>query len=92
MPKNVFRNVCPSSSALSPASILSELLTHCYILGKDPPPECEHCQCIWTVHHILVECNQFAEKRKDIFGKRDVVELFRFNPTLILLYLKESVL
>ena len=32
-------------------------LTHSYILKKDPPPLCEHCQCILTVHYILVECN-----------------------------------
>ena len=47
------------------------------------PPQCEHCQCILTVHHILVACNHFAEKRKVIFGKRNVVESFRFHPTLI---------
>ena len=67
-------------------------LTHSYILRKDYPPECEHCQCVLAVRHILVECNHFAENRKDIFGKRNVVELFRFHPTLILSYLKVSVL
>ena len=41
-------------------------LTHSYILKKDPPPQCEHCQCILTVRHILVECNHFARERKDI--------------------------
>ena len=35
-------------------------LTHSYILRKDPAPLCEHCQCILTVCHILVECNHFA--------------------------------
>ena len=35
-------------------------LTHSYILRKDPPPQCEHCQCILTVRHILVECNHLA--------------------------------
>ena len=64
-------------------------LTHSYILRKDPPPLCEHCQCILTVHHILVECNHFAQERKDIFGRRDVVESFRFHPTLIVLFLKQ---
>ena len=39
-------------------------LTHSYILKKDPPHQCEHCQCILTVRHILVECNNFAEKKK----------------------------
>ena len=64
-------------------------LTHSYILKKDPPPVCEHCQCILTVRHILVECNHFAQERKDIFGRRDVVESFRFQPTLIVLFLKQ---
>ena len=36
-----------------------------------------------------MECNHFAEQRKDIFGGTDVVELFRFHPTLLLLYIKE---
>ena len=52
------------------------------------PPLCEHCQCILSCH-ILVECNHFAQERKDIFGRRDVVESFRFHPTLILLFLKQ---
>ena len=55
-------------------------LTHSYILRKDPPPLCEH---------ILVECNHFAQERKDIFGRRDVVESFRFHPILIVLFLKQ---
>ena len=37
-------------------------LMHSYILKKDPPPKCEHCQCILTFRHILVECNNFSEK------------------------------
>ena len=57
---------------------------------KDPPPQCEHCRCILTVRHILVECNHFARERKDIFGRRDLVESFRFHPILILLFLKTN--
>ena len=64
-------------------------LTHSYIL-KDPPPLCEHCQCILRVRHILVECDHFARERKDIYCRRDVVELFRFHPTLIVLFLKQT--
>ena len=44
-------------------------MTHSYILKKDPPPQCEHCQCILTVCHILVECNHLAQTRNDIFGR-----------------------
>ena len=40
----------------------------------DPFIYLEHFQCILTVRHILVECNHFARERKDIFGRRDVVE------------------
>ena len=57
-----------------------------FILKKDPPPQCEHCQCILTVCHILVECNHLAQTRKDIFGGRNVVESVRFHPTLVLLF------
>ena len=64
-------------------------LTHSYISKKYHPPLCERCQCILTVRHILVECNNFVQERKDIFGRRDVVESFRFYPTLILLFLKQ---
>ena len=48
--------------------------------GKVQSPflhQCEHCQCILTVRHILVECNHFAREKKYIFGRRDVVESFR---------------
>ena len=65
-------------------------LTHSYILKKDPPPQCEHCQCILTVRHILVECNHFARGRKDIFGRRDMVESLRFHLTLIVIFLKQT--
>ena len=63
-------------------------LTHSYIL-KYPPPRCEHCQCILTVRHILVECNHLAQTRNDIFG-RCVVESFKFHPELILIFLGDS--
>ena len=39
-------------------------LTHSYILKKDTPHQCEQCQCILTVHHILVECNNLNQTRK----------------------------
>ena len=66
-------------------------LSHSYILKKDPPPQCSHCQCILTVRHILVECNHFDQERKNIFGRRDVVESLIFHPTLIVIFLKQTV-
>ena len=64
-------------------------LTHSNILRKDPPPQCEHCQCILTDRHILMECNHFDQERKYIFGRRDV-DSFRFHLTLIVIFLKQT--
>ena len=71
-------------SCVVPASVI-----HSYILKKDPPPQCEHCQCILTVRHILVECNHLARTRNGIFG-RCVMESFKFHPELILKCLRDS--
>ena len=60
-------------------------LTHSCILINDHPIQCEDCQCIATVLHILVACNHLAQTWKDIFGRRDVLESFRFHPTFVLL-------
>ena len=84
-----YRRCKKDEVALCRARIGHTYFTHSYILKKDPPPLCEHCQCILTVRHILVECNHFARESKDIFGRRDVVESFRFHPTLIVLFLKQ---
>ena len=62
-----YRRCRKDEVALCRARIGHTHLTHSYILRKDPPPLCEHCQCILTVRHILVECNHFARERKDIF-------------------------
>ena len=61
-------------------------MTHSYILRKSPPPQCEHSQCILTVRHILVESNNFAPERKEIFGRRDVVESLRFHLTVVVIF------
>ena len=58
-------------------------LTHSYIPKKDHPPQCEHCQCILTVRHILVECNHLTRTRNDIFGRCGVVEYFQFHPEFV---------
>ena len=84
-----YRRCRKDEVVLCQARIGHTYLTHSYILKKHPPPQCEHCHCILTVRHILVECNHFARERKDIFGRRDVVESFRCHPTLIVLFVKQ---
>ena len=51
---------------------------------------CEHCQCILTVRHILVECNHLARTRNDIFGRCGVVEYLQFHPELVLKFLRDT--
>ena len=58
-------------------------LTHHYNVKKDPPPQCEHCQRILTVRHILAECSHLAQIR-------NVVESFRLHLTLALTFLNVS--
>ena len=68
-----YRRYTKDEIILCRARISHTLLTPRYILNNHPP-QCEHCLCILTVRHILVECNHFTEKRKYIFGGRDVVK------------------
>ena len=63
-----YRRCRKDKVVLCPARIGHIHLTHSYILKKDTPPQCEHCQCILTVRHILVECNHLVRKRNDTFG------------------------
>ena len=85
-----YRRCRKDEVVLCRARIGHTYMTHSYILKKDPPPQCEHCQCILTVRHILVECNHLAQTRNDIFGRCGVVESFQFHPELILNFLKDS--
>ena len=62
-----YRRCKKDEVVLCRARISHTHLTHSYILRKDPPPLCEHCQCILTVRHILVECNHFAQDALNTF-------------------------
>ena len=69
---------------------LHRYMTHSYILKKDPPPQCEHCQCILTVRHILVECNHLAQTKNNIFGRCGMVESLQFHPELNIILKRNS--
>ena len=64
-----YRQCRKDEVVLCRARIGHTYMTHSYILNKDPPPQCERCQCILTERHILVECNHLAQTRNDIFGR-----------------------
>ena len=71
--QSTYRRCRKDEVVLCRARIGHTHLTYSYILKKDPKEECNH----------------FARERKDIFGRRDVVESFRFHPSLIVLFLKQ---
>ena len=87
-----YRRCRKDEVALCRARIGHTYMTHSYILKKDPPPQCEHCQCILTVRHILVECNHLAQTRNDrpIFGRCGMMESFQFHHELVLIFLRDS--
>ena len=58
------------------------------VFEERAPPQYEHCQCILSVHNILVECNHLAETRKYIVGRRHVMQSFRIHPNSLGLFLK----
>ena len=64
-----------SAGRMKLSCVIPELVIHIWPIHISPPL-CEHCQCILTVCYILVEWNHFSQERKDIFGRRDVVESF----------------
>jgi len=44
-------------------------LTHSYLLSGDDQPECDVCQCPFTVKHIMIECVDL----QDVWNKHFVV-------------------
>ena len=85
-----YRRCRKDDVVLCRAHIGHTYLAHSYILNKDPPPQCDHCQCILTVRHILVECNHLAQTRNDVFGRCGVVESLQFHPELVFKNLRDS--
>ena len=68
-------------------------LTHGYLMctPHDPIPMCNSCNVILSVHHILVECNNFAQQRnlylrhnnlRDILSETDKFSSFNLNKFL----------
>ena len=75
-----YRRCRKDEVVLCRARIGNTHLTLSYILKKDPPPQCEHRQCIPTVRHIFVECNHFARQIGKIEkGKIYLVEEMWWN-------------
>ena len=44
-------------------------LTHKFLMERGRPPECEECACPLTVEHVLTECYDYHEARRQIYGQ-----------------------
>ena len=42
-------------------------LTHSFLFNDEDPPECDTCQCIITVKHILLNCTKYTAFRQELF-------------------------
>ena len=65
-------------------------LTHSFLLKSEQPPECVPCECPLTVKHIMIECDEFSNVRRQYFRVSSMKELFdNVDPTFILQYIYE---
>jgi ribonuclease HI len=51
-------------------------MTHSYLLKKELPPQCAHCQVPLTVHHILIDCTQYSVDRARFYDVTSLHDLF----------------
>ena len=48
-------------------------LTHSFLFNDEDPPECDTCQCITTVKHILLDCTKYTAFRQELFKDHTTV-------------------
>ena len=73
---------------ISRCRIRHSRLTHGYLLVGDPQPECIPCDCPFSIKHVLLDCVDFADKRK--FSCDSLFSLFKTVPTAVIIqYLKD---
>jgi ribonuclease HI len=66
-------------------------LTHSYLLKKEPPPTCTHCQAPLTIHHILTQCTLLSHIRIKHYPHTSIQEtLTDTNLPAVINYLQEA--
>ena len=65
-------------------------ITHSHLLNRENAPDCDHCQCPFTVEHILLQCQFFNNIRLKFFTVITLSDLFNKVPNAnIIDFLKE---
>ena len=64
-------------------------LTHSFVLKKEQPPQCTHCQVPLTVQHILIDCTHFDSQRVQYFNSTSLHDVLKnVNPQNIIDFIK----
>lgn len=65
-------------------------LTHSFILKREQPPQCTHCQVALTVQHILIDCTHFTSQRAKHFNSASLHDLFKnVSPQKVIDFIKD---
>ena len=64
---NAYRSVRRDEVLLCRLRIGHTRLTHSFLFNEEDPPECDTCQCITTVKHILLNCTKYTAFRQELF-------------------------
>ena len=65
-------------------------LTHCYLLKGEPQPFCVSCNEALTINHLLTNCAEFADSRRNHYSTNTLEEVLSSgNYAHVLSFLKE---
>jgi ribonuclease HI len=65
-------------------------LTHSHLLRRETPPECDFCQVLLTVEHLLSSCCKYNSIRRKFYNVNSLQTLFEgVQPHMIVTYVKE---
>ena len=86
-----FCNTRKENTVLNRLHIGHSHLTHSFILRKQQDPVCVMCNTVLTIKHILSECAELLEVRKQYFEQKSLYSFFRnLSPDIIFDFLRES--
>ena len=64
-------------------------VTHSHLLRGEEPPWCHACDQRYTVKHILIECSDLIDERKNFYSALSLEEVFtNVAPSLVIAFLK----
>jgi ribonuclease HI len=90
----ILKNIKPSQLVRKDDSVLTRCklghthLTHGFLLRRERAPECPHCNCLLTVKHILIDCQFYADIRRQYYTASTLQEVFNDSTSAIINFVK----